>query len=90
MHADDAPYVQAFNSVIANEAHRLRTGCWPHPWIGPVNTASVLVLAANPGWSEDSEGSEAVLAHPQRENLLGDRPNFFLESAAEDTPGAEW
>ena len=41
------------------------------------------MLAANPGWSPESELIEAQYADEQREN-------FFLGDRARDTPGARW
>ena len=89
VHPDDAAYVDAFNEVVRPE-HRLVTSAWPQPWAGPINTARVLILAANPGWSADDEHAERQLAPLLEENLTGDRPMFWLDPAAAGSPGSRW
>jgi hypothetical protein len=90
VHPDDEPYVAAHNWLEGADDYRLITYAWPQPWIGTVERASVLVLAANPGWVEDDRPWEKTLAASFEDNLSGRRPNLFLDPWAEGSPGAKW
>ena len=69
--------------------HRLIRDAWPQRRIGAIDTAPVLVLAANPGWDEADRAWENKLAASLRENLVGRLPNLFLDPLAHGSPGAQ-
>lgn len=88
VHPDDERHVTAYNAVYGNSPYALRLGMWPHPWVGPLETARIVVLAANPGGSDEAERREATLATHQRENLSGTRPVFFLDDDVDESAAA--
>ena len=93
VHPADARFVAIYQGEIGSKdpRHELVVGAWPEPWVGPVLSAPVLVLGANPGWAEGSD----VEVHNRysdlfRTNLTGAEPNIWLRAELEDSPGGRW
>ena len=90
VHRDDRRHVEAFNRIAESGGYKLVTTAWPQPWAGPIVTARVLVLSANPGWSDDDAEWDRRLSPLLEQNLTGTRPLLWLDPGAEGSPGAEW
>lgn len=94
VHPEDRAYVEAFNDVVGSKRpeHRLVVEARPEPWVGRIHRAPILVLSANPGWTDaDVEATQRPeVARLVEANLSGEEPLFWLDPRVEDTPGGAW
>jgi hypothetical protein len=65
----------------------------PVPWIGDPRTASVLLLALNPGWKPDTDALEHGIYTEENRRCLTFQsrvPLFSLDARLAGTPGHSW
>jgi hypothetical protein len=89
-HPDDLPFLEAFNRQDPTDRERIRFDLPPHPWCGPIHSASVLVLAANPGWEEAHLTTSELVTPTMLRNFSGVEPNIWLDQSMNGSDGYRW
>ena len=95
------PFVAPIDAPVLNRLSRhlqgrfeLQLDLLPQPWTGNVNTAEILMLALNPGYSEQDRTDLRNPDYAEQWRLTlsfqSRTPFYFLDDAFRETSGHQW